>query len=90
MEIRASEGYAADQIKTITVGELKEMLEYYEDEDEIVLHDNSNRYGAAYGRILDIEELEDYEEEEEETEHKTGAVIIDNVVVATMTHKDIS
>ncbi len=64
LEIYANRGYGSDQIKGMTIGELKEMLESYDDDLEIVTHDESNRYGASYGQIRFI--TEDYEEDGEE------------------------
>ena len=64
LEINGATGYGAEQVNSITVGELKEMLEYYDDDVEIVTHDGTNRYGASYGKIIeitDVEEDEDYE-----------------------------
>lgn len=63
LEINGATGYGAEQVNSITVGELKEMLEYYDDDVEIVTHDVTNRYGASYGKIIeitDVEEDEDY------------------------------
>lgn len=65
LEIRANEGYSADQVKEITVSDLKEMLAWYDDEDTIVLYDQNNRRGACYGVIWDIEEIESEDEDEE-------------------------
>ena len=64
LKIRSNEGYAADQVKAMTVGELKEMIEWLDDEDTFVLYDQNNAYGARFGRIVDIEE--DYEDEDDE------------------------
>ncbi len=53
------EGYAPDQCgKTMTVGELIEMLqEYYDEESEIYLsHDNGYTFGSI--KETDFEELE--------------------------------
>lgn len=97
LKIRGSQGYAIDQAKTITVGELKELIQGYDNEDEIVLYDMNNGYGAKFGTIVDIEE--DYDDEDDEDfiededlddEEKTGAVIIDGTTILTATHKDIS
>ena len=63
LKVRGSQGYAVDQVKTMTVGDLKELIEHFEDEDEIVLYDTCNAYGARFGSIVDIEE--DYEDEGE-------------------------
>lgn len=94
MLINATAGYSADQVKAITIGDLKQMLEWYEDEDTIVLYDHDNRYGAPYGVINDLEEIDEddpwEDEEDEEDEPETGAVIIDGTTVLTATHTDIS
>ena len=67
LEILSNGGYAADQVKGITVGELISILQDYEDDDEIVLHDGGNRYGASYGYTTgEINEVYHDEEDEEE------------------------
>ena len=65
LEIRANEGYAADQVKEITVSDLKEMLAWYDDDDTIVLYDKNNRRGACFGIIQDLEEIEAQGDEDE-------------------------
>lgn len=63
LEIYGAQGYGAEQVSSITVGELKAMLEGYDDDIEIVTHDETNRYGASYGKIIEIvdaDEDEDY------------------------------
>lgn len=70
IDIQANEGYGADQIRyTITVGELREMLEGLNDEDEIVTRDLNNQRGASFGSIsrylTEAEDEEDYDEEDE-------------------------
>ena len=68
--IHSNEGYGADQVRgRITVGELRNMLEGYDDNDEIVTFDLNNRRGASYGTIdVDewIEEVDEDEEDEDE------------------------
>jgi hypothetical protein len=66
LNIKGSQGYAPDQVKTMTVGELKELLEGYGEGEEIYLYDTCNAYGAKFGTILNIEE--DYDDEEDEIE----------------------
>ena len=64
LEINGAMGYGAEQVRSITVGDLRAMLEDYEDDVEIVTHDETNRYGASYGKIIEItnvEKDEDYE-----------------------------
>ena len=65
LAIRANEGYAADQVKEITVSDLKEMLAWYDDDDTIVLYDKNNRRGACFGIIQDLEEIEAQGDEDE-------------------------
>lgn len=77
LEIRANEGYSADQVKAITVSDLKEMLAWYDDEDTIVLYDQNNRRGACYGVIWDIEELDEDEDLEAEEEDDGDDLIAD-------------
>lgn len=65
------EGYSIDQVsKTMTVGELIEMLEQYDEDTEVYLgHDRwSNGKFYTYGGINwnDFEEWDDEEEEEDE------------------------
>lgn len=61
LEIYGARGYSKDQVKGITVGELKEMLEGYDDDVEIITHDESNSYGASYGELRYINEDEEEE-----------------------------
>lgn len=52
-------GYSAHQVRTITVGELRKLLEEYDDEQKIHLH-LGGRYGANWcGLAGYIEEEED-------------------------------
>lgn len=51
MAIQSNEGYGADQVKGIKAWELKEMIEHLDDDDEIVLYDLNNGYGAQFGKI---------------------------------------
>ena len=65
LTIEPNQGYAPDQTRMVTVGELKDFLSQFEDEDEICTYDYQNRYGAKYGGIcLEVEEV--YEEEDED------------------------
>lgn len=63
LEIYGADGYSAEQVRSITVGDLKAMLEDYEDDVEIVTHDETNRYGASYGRIIKITDIEEDDED---------------------------
>ena len=69
LKIRANEGYSPEQVgeehNLTTVGELKEWLEGYDDDAEIVTDNVNNRYGANYGRIVDCYEHYDDEKEDE-------------------------
>ncbi len=70
LEITSNGGYAADQVKSITAGELISILSDLDENDEIVLHDQGNRYGASYGYTYgnlieadndeDIDDIEEY------------------------------
>ena len=62
LEIYGANGYSAEQVRSITVGELKAMLEDYDDDIEIVTHDETNRYGASYGTIIEIADIEEDDE----------------------------
>lgn len=70
LDIRANEGYsAADAAEcgSITVGELRAMLEGYDDVVQIVTNDLNNRRGAHFGRIVAewLDEVDDEDEDEE-------------------------
>ena len=69
IEILANAGYGMDQVSSITLGELKELVdelfEQYDENTEIVTVDSGNRYGAKYGKIY-VGTIEDDDEEEEE------------------------
>ena len=69
LDIRANEGYcAADAARhTITVGELRAMLEGYDDDVRIVSRDLNNLRGARFGRILAywLDEVDIADEDEE-------------------------
>lgn len=67
LEINGARGYGAEQVHSITLGELKNMveeyIEYYGENTEIATHDETNRYGASYGVIYNITEVEEDEED---------------------------
>ena len=68
LRIKANEGYNAEQAAengTITVGELRELLEGLEDDAEIVTLDLSNGYGARWGVIDRWEPMAEFEEDED-------------------------
>ena len=63
-------GYAPNQCgRTLTVGELIELLEQFDPEEQVfTAHDNRYTYGSV--REMDIEFLEDEEEELEEEDEE--------------------
>jgi hypothetical protein len=63
INIRSNEGYGADQIRTaITVAELRDALDYLEDDDELITYDLNNPRGAAYGKLTSRFDRVDEEE----------------------------
>ncbi len=70
LRIRSNEGYDAEQATerhhTITVGELREALEGYEDDTEIVTLDLNNSYGADWGIIARGETIKEIDDEDED------------------------
>lgn len=66
LKIHGAEGYGADQVKGLKVKDLIELLEDYDEEDEIITYDTTNRYGASYGRLFAEVEDEEYDEDEED------------------------
>lgn len=68
LEIVANGGYASDQVenKSVSVGDLRDMLSNLNEDDIIVLQDSGNRYGASYGYITGISECDDNEEDMEQ------------------------
>lgn len=70
IEIRPNEAYSPKDLQSrlMTVGELREALEDYEDDDQIVTFDLGNYRGASYGYISYVEELEEGEDDEDEDE----------------------
>ena len=71
IRILANAGYGVDQVKGITLEELKDFVEdliaEYGEDTEIVTVDDGNHYGAKYGKLytetIDDEYTEDDEEE---------------------------
>ena len=56
--IRANQGYSSSQVRSISVEDLRYLLEDFEAEDEIILFDTNNPRGASYGNFtLDYEEV---------------------------------
>ena len=68
VKILSNAGYGMDQVTGITLGELRdfieEMIEYYDEDAEIITVDSGNKYGAKYGKLYLEEISEDYDEEE--------------------------
>ena len=68
ISILANAGYSPDQVKGITLKELRdfidEMIEYYDEDTEIITVDKGNVYGAKYGNIYLRDVLEEDEEED--------------------------
>lgn len=64
--IKSNEGYSANQVNGIKVKLLKEMLEDFDDEDEVITYDFNNKYGANYGKLTANIIDEDNDEEDEE------------------------
>jgi len=68
LRMRANEGYNAEQAAekgTITVGELRELLEGLEDDTEIVTLDLNNGRGARWGTIDRWEAIAEFQDDEE-------------------------
>lgn len=69
--IEPTQGYAPDQTKTITVGELKGALALLEDDAEICTYSPDNIHGAAFGGLTtEIEETEDIDDIDEYLRNK--------------------
>lgn len=64
LEIYPNQGYSAKDVKAMTVGELREMLEDYEDETYIVTYDKTNHRGAMWGYIACVSDVDEDDEEE--------------------------
>ncbi len=57
------ETYGKEDVRTMTVGELRAFLEDFDDDTPVILsHDNGYTYGGIRADLFE----EDYEEEEEE------------------------
>ena len=62
------EGYATDQVgRTMTVGELIDWLQQYDDDTPIYI---SNDRGYTYGAIRDSRIREEWDEEEDDEEEE--------------------
>lgn len=65
LNIEGNLGYSADQVGKhycMTVGELKRILEDYDNETPIITNNENNQYGAAWGELKSTDE---YKEESE-------------------------
>ena len=66
--ILANAGYGLEQVNSITLGELKELIDQlfdeYDEDTEVVTIDSGNTYGAKYGKIYS-EIIEDLIEEDD-------------------------
>lgn len=64
LTIEPNQGYSAEQVNSITVADLLDMLDGLDDDDEIITYDYQNRYGAKYGGLtLELEPIESKDEE---------------------------
>lgn len=61
LSISPNEAYSAGDIvdRSMTVGELRSLLEDFEDDDVIVTYDTSNGRGACWGYIVSRDWLEE-------------------------------
>lgn len=68
LSILANAGYSANQVNGVTLGELRdfidEMIEYYDEDTEVITVDDGNVYGAKYGKLFLEDVLENEEEED--------------------------
>lgn len=70
LSVCPNDGYSAAQIaerkNILTVGELRELLEGYDDDTPIVTYDELNHgRGACWGYVADVEEYIEDEDEDE-------------------------
>lgn len=55
LTIKSNESYEESSVETqMTVGELKAMLENFNDDDVIVTKDLNNQFGASFGSIVEV------------------------------------
>ncbi len=60
LTIEPNQGYAPDQTKMVTVGDLRDMLAELDIDDEICTYDYQNSYGATYGGLtMEIEPVQE-------------------------------
>lgn len=70
LSVCPNDAYSAAQIaerkNILTVGELRDLLEGYEDDTQIVTYDELNHgRGACWGYVADVEESVEDEDEDE-------------------------
>ena len=72
LDIHAHTGYtpaqAAEYVRTLTVGALREMLEGYDADTQIVTFDTANGLGAEWGSIT-AESLEEVSDKGDEADY---------------------
>jgi hypothetical protein len=51
LPITPNAGYSADQVKSVSVSELIELLQTLDQDAQIVTNNISNTYGACYGQF---------------------------------------
>lgn len=67
LTIEPNQGYAPDQTKMVTVGELRDLLSQLDFDDEICTYNYQNTHGAAYGGLcLELTEAKEEEDDIEE------------------------
>lgn len=65
--ISGNQGYAPDQVQSITVRELIERLQELDENDELFLKDTGNRYGANWHSFVSSwNMLEEIDEEDDD------------------------
>ena len=58
------ESYGKDDVRTMTVGELREALEEFDDDAKVILsHDNGYTYGGIRWELMEMEEDEDEQDD---------------------------
>ena len=58
------ESYGKDDVRTMTVGELREALEEFDDDAKVILsHDNGYTYGGIRWQLMEMEEDEDEQDD---------------------------
>ena len=58
------EKYGKDDVRTMTVGELREALEEFDDDAKVILsHDNGYTYGGIRWELMEMEDDEDEQDD---------------------------